>query len=145
MEYVELEDLKYIKKYYGEKMSNLCRSLFPTILEKPGLLYFILTTHFNPSKYLYEDVVRYKENEIKFKGNIFKISEENKSLNNGIKDLKTKSEELTKENQWKSGVRWKNDTGCIIVVWVQKEGKTSLSINCLFPRPAWCCGLPRTA
>ena len=44
--------------------------------------------------------------------------------------------ELTKENQWKSGVRWKIDTGCMIVVWVQKEWKTPLSINCLFPRPA---------
>lgn len=31
-------DLKMIKKYYGEDMAHLCRELFPTLLEKEGLL-----------------------------------------------------------------------------------------------------------
>lgn len=32
------DDLKIIKKYYGEKMSHLCRTLFPTILEEKGVI-----------------------------------------------------------------------------------------------------------
>ena len=27
------EDLKIIKKHYGEKMMHLCRELFPTLLQ----------------------------------------------------------------------------------------------------------------
>ena len=46
-----------IKKHYGEKMMHLCRSLFPTILEKQGLLYSIITKRFYPSKFLYEDII----------------------------------------------------------------------------------------
>ena len=39
-------DLEYIKKHYSESLAHLCRSLFPTILEKPGLLPQILEKHF---------------------------------------------------------------------------------------------------
>ena len=34
-EYEKIDDLKRIKKDYGENMSHMCRELFPTILEKP--------------------------------------------------------------------------------------------------------------
>lgn len=52
----QVDDLKLIKKCYGEKMSHLCRSLFPTILETPGLLFKIINTYFIPYRYLSEDL-----------------------------------------------------------------------------------------
>jgi len=51
------EDLKIIKNKYGEKMMYLCRSLFPTILEKEGELSKILLEKFAPSKFLYDDII----------------------------------------------------------------------------------------
>jgi hypothetical protein len=53
----EIDDLKKIKKEYGEKMMHLCRELFPTILDKPGDLYKLLSSHFAPYKGLYSDIV----------------------------------------------------------------------------------------
>ena len=58
MVYEKLDDLKYIKKHYGEKMAHLCREFFPTILEYPGTLYDILTSNFDKSKSLYYDLVK---------------------------------------------------------------------------------------
>ena len=54
-----MDDLKLIKKDYGEKLSHLCRDLFPTLLETPGLLYTALTNTFYPTKLLYEDLERF--------------------------------------------------------------------------------------
>ena len=51
-------DLKIIKKYYGEKMSKLCRKLFPTILETEGLLSTLLLDHFEPNHFLYDDIIK---------------------------------------------------------------------------------------
>ena len=51
-----MDDLKLIKKYYGEEMMHKCRELFPTLLETPGLLYKLLSENFNESKLLYEDL-----------------------------------------------------------------------------------------
>ena len=53
-----VDDLKIIKKYYGEKMSHLCRELFPTILEEPGKLSTLLLEKFEPSKLLYDDIIQ---------------------------------------------------------------------------------------
>lgn len=50
------EDLKIIKKYYGEKMMHFCRTQFPTMLEKKGLLSNLILSSFEPTKYLYEDI-----------------------------------------------------------------------------------------
>ena len=50
-------DLKIIKKKYGEKMMHLCRELFPTLLETEGKLSELMLKLFNPSRYLYEDIV----------------------------------------------------------------------------------------
>ena len=50
-------DLKLIKKYYGEKFSHLCRDLFPTILEKPGVLYNLIASNFYHNKFLYDDIL----------------------------------------------------------------------------------------
>ena len=64
------EDLKKIKKKYGEDMMHLCRELFPTILETEGLLYSILSKKFAPSKHLYDDIT-YSFMEEEFKSLIF--------------------------------------------------------------------------
>ena len=51
------KDLLKIKKRYGEKMSHLCRVLFPNLLEKEGLLPKLLLEHFNPNHELYQDLL----------------------------------------------------------------------------------------
>ncbi len=51
------EELKRIKKKYGEELMHLCRKLFPTILETPNLLYSILEEHFGFSKMLASDII----------------------------------------------------------------------------------------
>lgn len=54
------EDLKIIKKKYGEKMMHLCRDMFPSLLEEKGLLSGLLLSHFEPSHDLYNDLERYR-------------------------------------------------------------------------------------
>lgn len=51
-----IDDLKIIKKKYGEKMMQLCRSLFPTILNDNGALSSIMLSKFYPSRSLYFDI-----------------------------------------------------------------------------------------
>lgn len=69
-----MDDLKYIKKYYGEKMMQLCRELFPTILEEPGKLLKLMEESFAHSKYLYYDIVDNALNN-QFKNYIYQKSE----------------------------------------------------------------------
>ena len=52
------EDLKIIKKKYGEGMAHFCRDYFPILLEKKGLLPNLLFKKFEPSKILYDDIVK---------------------------------------------------------------------------------------
>ena len=52
-----MDDLKRIKRHYGEKMMHLCRELFPTLLETPGLLFGIISSKFSYSKILYNDLI----------------------------------------------------------------------------------------
>lgn len=52
-----MDDLKYIKKHYGENFAHLCRSLFPTILQTDGLLSKIISQSFVPSRELYYSVI----------------------------------------------------------------------------------------
>ena len=49
-------DLKLIKDKYGEKMEQFCRKSFPTILEKPGELFKVMSDNFAFSKVLYDDI-----------------------------------------------------------------------------------------
>lgn len=52
------DELKRIKKLYGENFMKLCRSLFPTLLEQEGVLLEILTSSFaTNSRTLYDDIV----------------------------------------------------------------------------------------
>ena len=53
-------DLKLIKDKYGEDMMHFCRRLFPTLLEEKGLLFDLLSNHFEFSKQLYDDIIENK-------------------------------------------------------------------------------------
>jgi hypothetical protein len=55
-----MDDLKYIKKFYGENFAHLCRTLFPTLLEQEGLLSSIISKKFAPTHSLYDEVVKVK-------------------------------------------------------------------------------------
>ncbi len=72
-----MDDLKLIKKYYGENMMHLCRELFPTILETPGKLFGLLENKFAHSKFLYEDIVNNSLVE-NFKNYIYSLTDEKK-------------------------------------------------------------------
>ena len=51
------EELKQIKKIYGEDMMHLCRSLFPTILNNEGVLLRILKDNLAPTHSFAQDIV----------------------------------------------------------------------------------------
>ena len=91
--YEEIDDLKKIKKDYGENMSHMCRELFPTILEKPGLLYHIISTHFSKSRYLYDDIINDSE-EYEFKNFIYFLYDEMIDFKKKQKDNRTVREIL---------------------------------------------------
>ena len=63
---MENQELKNIKKHYGEDFMHLCRSLFPTLLETEGLLSKIISSKFAETHSLYEDIKNNNlENEFK--------------------------------------------------------------------------------
>ena len=72
-----MDDLKLIKKYYGEKMSHLCRDLFPSILETEGLLFKLLSNNFHYSKFLYDDLIEWQLVN-KFKNYIYNLFDHKK-------------------------------------------------------------------
>ena len=69
-------DLAKIKKYYGENMAHLARELFPSILEQEGLLFSLIDSKFNHSKFLYDDIIT---NNLKynFKNFIYNLIDDN--------------------------------------------------------------------
>ena len=69
-------DYEILKKHYGENFARLCRTLFPTILETPGLLSETIMSKFAPSRSLYDDII---ENDIKgdFFAYIYSIASQN--------------------------------------------------------------------
>lgn len=75
----EVDDLKEIKKHYGEKMMQICRMLFPTILETPGLLFKIMSNHFESNHSLYEDLDVYGKFE-HFKDYIYSLLDEKEPI-----------------------------------------------------------------
>ena len=61
-----IDDLKVIRKKYGEKMYHFCRESFPTLLEEPGKLLKLLSDNFHESHSLFDDIVANgKESEFK--------------------------------------------------------------------------------
>jgi len=87
-----MSELEKIKNYYGEKMMHLCRSLFPTLLEKENLLLNLLESNFAHSKFLYEDIVKYNQID-NFKNYIYYLIEEEKN----VIELKKTAKELLEE------------------------------------------------
>ena len=51
-----IDDLKIIRKKYGEKMYHFCREAFPILLEEPGKLSKLLIDNFHESHSLYNDI-----------------------------------------------------------------------------------------
>ena len=90
------KDLKIIKKKYGERMMKLCRELFPTLLEKEGLLSRLLLEHFEPTRFLYEDIIS-NELVIDFKGYIYSLVNIEEILEDEEKDNYKTPEELLEE------------------------------------------------
>ena len=72
-----MDDLKLIKKYYGENMMHLCRTLFPTILETKGLLFSLLEREFAHTRHLYNDIIEYNLQD-EFRDYIYSLLDENK-------------------------------------------------------------------
>lgn len=87
-----IDDLKIIKKKYGEEMMHFCRESFPTILEQPGSLSNILLNNFEPSRFLYVDIIEQNKAE-QFKSFIYEL------FDSGIREvgeiLKTPAELLS--------------------------------------------------
>ena len=86
------DDLKLIKKHYGENMMHLCRELFPTILEEEGLLFELISSHFYYNRELYDDIISNGLKD-KFKDYIYGLIDI--EINNNV-SLKT-PKELLKE------------------------------------------------
>ena len=69
------DDLKLIKKYYGEAMAHYCSDTFPTILEHPGMLFTLISESFAYNKSLLYDIAL-NGVELDFKSFIFTMYRE---------------------------------------------------------------------
>ena len=78
-------DLIKIKDKYGEKMMHLCRKLFSTILEDEGKLFDLISSHFNYSKYLYDDIMN-NMLENNFKNYIYSLYENDMETDKFVDD-----------------------------------------------------------
>ena len=85
-------DLDRIKDKYGENMMHLCRELFPTLLDRNGLLFETMLSYFYPTHFLYEDLINNSKVSLFQEYILSKIPEENRP----IEKLKT-AIELLKE------------------------------------------------
>ena len=87
------EDLKIIKRKFGEDMTHFCREYFPILLETKGLLPDLLLKKFEPSKFLYNDIVESNLQE-QFKNFIYSLVD----VENESEEISTKSpKELMRE------------------------------------------------
>lgn len=67
-----MNELRIIKKKYGEVMMHLCRKIFPTILETDGLLLKLLEEHFAYNHNLGEDIIN-NDRVLEFKEYIYSL------------------------------------------------------------------------
>ena len=74
-----MNELRLIKKYYGEDFSHFIRDSFPGLLEQDSLVLNLLETHFEHNKELYNDIVHF-ELELQFKEFIYSLMEEKEEL-----------------------------------------------------------------
>ena len=70
------DELKQIKKIYGEEMMHLSRELFPSILEEKGTLLDILTKNIAPTHFLASEIIKFNLKEV-FKNWIYNCAEIN--------------------------------------------------------------------
>ena len=106
----QIDDLKLIKKHYGESMMHLCRMLFPTVLETPGLLFSVMSKKFDYSRLLYDDIIS-THTESEFKSIIFNeidVEKEEKPV------IKESPKDLLK----KVGYDWAYAVGISPIDWV---------------------------
>lgn len=62
----DIDDLKIIRKKYGEKMAHFCRDNFASLLETTGLLSNVLLHKFHESHLLYDDIMeQHKDRDFK--------------------------------------------------------------------------------
>ena len=73
------EELKKIKKNYGEEMMHLCRELFPSLLEQPNLVYNILKENIAFTKNLASEIIENNLEE-KFKNYIYSFVDVEKEI-----------------------------------------------------------------
>ncbi len=85
---MENSDLKYIKKHYGENFAHLCRSLFPQLLERAGVLQEAVTALFVPSRNLFDDITQ-NEKENDFKSYILSFTQKHLAPQKKVKIDKT--------------------------------------------------------
>lgn len=85
-----------IKKIFGENMAKLCRTLFPTLLNKEGLLIKLLLEHFDVSRTLYQDITS-NGKIITFKDYIYGLTTEPKIK---LIDVKRSVKELFEEKDY---------------------------------------------
>ncbi len=78
-----MNDLRIIKKKYGENMAKLCRSMFPTLLETEGLLPKLLLDNFSANHNLFKELVQ-QELEIEFRNYIYSLVERKTKPKKGI-------------------------------------------------------------
>jgi len=95
-------DLKFIKKYYGEQMAYLCRELFSTIIDNhPGELSEILKEIFEPNHFIYDDLMRYEATEMEiinnFKNYVFARYEHRHKKCDDVFDVCLNPEELLRQ------------------------------------------------
>lgn len=81
-----MDDLKLIKKYYGENMMHLCRELFPTLLEEEGKLFFLLDSNFQRTKFLYKYIIESGKQE-SFQNYIYSMVEESEDIIDSSKGI----------------------------------------------------------
>ena len=89
--FMEKSDLKYIKKHYGENFAHLCRNLFPQLLQQEGLLQEIITSHFFPSRELF-DAIKSKGKEDAFKRFVLSFAQKQLPKQEKVKINKTPEE-----------------------------------------------------
>lgn len=88
----KIDDLKEIKKHYGEKMMHLCRELFPSLLETPGILFKTLSSHFAYNRFLCDDIIE-EHKEYEFKNYIYSYIDVEKK--DKVENLKSPTELLS--------------------------------------------------
>lgn len=93
-------DLKIIKKCFGEQMAYLCRELFVTIIDNhPGELVDILRETFDINHYLYDDLMKYETRGsiTTFRDYVYAIYEKKHQKEGKVTDILVAPDELMRQ------------------------------------------------